>query len=314
MPYDVSVNRGDVQALIPEEVSDVMMTNIESDSAALALFQHVPISSNQVRMPVLSALPVAYFVNGDTGRKQTTKMAWENRYFNVEEIAAIVPAPEAVIDDVDFDFWAGIQPSLEDAISRALDAAIFFGVNKPSSWPDSVLDTAIAAGNIVTEGTATAQEGGLATDISELLALLEGAGYDATAAIARTTLRARVRNLRDTTGQPITQLTPNDWWGVPVTYPMRGLWPTEPGTAEAIVGDFTQGKIGIRRDITYKMLDQAVIQDNTGEIIFNLAQQDMVALRVVARFAYQVANPITWDQVDPGLRYPFAALISPSGS
>ena len=28
------------------------------------------------KQPVLSALPVAYFVNGDTGLKQTTEAAW----------------------------------------------------------------------------------------------------------------------------------------------------------------------------------------------------------------------------------------------
>jgi hypothetical protein len=54
------------------------------------------------------------------------------------------------------------------------------------------------------------------------------------------------------------------------------------------------------------MLDQAVITDDTGAVILNLPQQDAVAMRVVARFAFQVAKPIQRDQ--GATPYPFAVL------
>ena len=92
---------------------------------------------------------------------------------------------------------------------------------------------------------------------------------------------------------------------------MRGLWPSGSGTAELIGGDFSEGIVGIRKDITYKVLDQAVIQDGSGTIIYNLAQQDMVALRVTTRLAWQVKNVINYDQQTEASRYPFGILLAP---
>jgi hypothetical protein len=59
-----------------------------------------------------------------------------------------------------------------------------------------------------------------------------------------------------------------------------------------------------------KMLDQAVIQDNTGAIVYNLAQQDMRALRLVMRVGWQVANLINNEQPTEAERYPVGVLTN----
>lgn len=313
MPYTNVISRGDAAALIPEEVaSDVLQASL-TESAARALFVEVPMSSNQTRMPVLAALPVAYFVAGDTGLKQTTEQAWANRYLNVEEIAAIVPIPEAVLDDASFDVWGSIKPRLVEAIGRTLDAAIFFGTNKPASWPADIASSALAAGNVYTRGTNAAAAGGVAEDINQLMSLVETDGYPVNGFVTRTTFKSRLRSARDTTGQRLLDVNGDvsQIDGNKIAYAMMGMWPGGSGVAEMFAGDWSQSILGVRQDITYKVLDQAVLTDASGAIIYNLAQQDMVALRVVARFAWQVPNPINYENLVDATRYPFAALRSP---
>lgn len=310
MPYDSIISRSDAAANIPEDVAALITRGVGEQSAAMALFRRVTMSRKQTRIPVLSALPVAYFVDGDTGLKQTTEMAWANKYLNAEEIAAIVPIPEAVLDDAGFDIWGEVRPRLEEAIARAIDAAVFFGTNKPASWPDDLATAIVAASNTVVRGTATAAQGGIAGDISAAFALVEEDGFDVSGFVARRTYRGLLRNLRDSTGVRLDEVSPDSAYGIDIGYPMRGLWPTAASSVEAFVGDRTQAMFGVRQDITYKVLDQAVIQDGSGAIVYNLAQQDMVALRVVTRVAWQVANILNYDSGANG--FPFAAIISPA--
>lgn len=317
MPYTNLISRTDAQALMPEEVIDDLLGGLQNQSAALTMFRHVTMARGQSRLPVLSALPTAYFVNGDTGLKQTTEANWANKYLNAEELAAIVPIPENVLDDADYDVWGEITPLLQQAVGRALDAAVFFGTNKPSSWPNAIVTDASTAGNTVTRGTNAAAAGGIYGDLSDLFSTIEADGYDVDGLIAGTGYKGRLRNARSTQGEALDDVFAAEIQEM-ISYPMRGLWPSGTGTAEAIAGDFTQGILGIRKDFTYKVLDQAVIQDNTGAIVYNLAQQDMVGLRIVFRCAFQVANTINWDkQQDPtatiasGSAYPFGVLVAP---
>lgn len=307
MPYNNVISRTEGQALIPEVVSEAILKGLQNESAALTMFRHVPMSTAQTRMPVLAALPTAYFVNGDTGLKQTTEVNWANKYLNVEELAAIVPIPENVLDDITFDVWGAIRPLLENAIGRALDAAIFFGVAKPASWPTDIVTAAAAAGNTIQRGVNLAATGGIYGDLSDLYATIEADGYDVNGLIGVTTYKGRLRQARSTLGEALDDEFAQEI-RTEVKYPMRGLWPTGGGAAEVLAGDFTQGILGVRQDFTYKILDQAVITDNTGAIIYNLPQQDMLALRIVARFAFQVANTINYDQPTEASRYPFGVL------
>ncbi len=321
MPYGDLVERGDntagAQALIPEDASREILKGAINQSAALQLFTHRRMARAQQRIPVVSALPTAYFVTGDTGLKQTTDVNWSNKYLDAEELAVIVPIPEKVLDDTDYDLWAEIRPLLEEAIAIALDNAIFFGINKPSSWPSDIKTAAAAAGNAVTAGTSAVD---IADDINNVMAAVEADGYVVSGFWARTQMKATLRGLRDSQKQPIfntplqgiqtVKATP-ELYNERIIFSQAGLsgFASGSGNVHLITGDWKQGIIGIRQDLTFKKLDQAALFDAGGNLVYNLPQQDMIAMRVVARFAWQVPNPINRQNSNSATRYPFGTLI-----
>ncbi|NUP36015.1 MAG: phage major capsid protein [Streptomyces sp.] len=314
MAYNNLTSRTDAAALIPEEVSNEMLGKALEQSAVLSLFRRVPVGRAQVRFPVLSALPTAYFVSGDTGLKQTTEVNWTNKYLNIEEIAAIMPVPDNVLADVEANVWDEAMPLLTEAFGRTLDAATFFGTNAPSSWPTNVASAATSAGNNVTANSA-ATAGAFFGDLDNAYEKLEGDGYDATGFVGATSVKSRLRKSRDSQGRKLDEsrvagnLSSID--GLPVVYPMRGLFPTASGSPTLFMGDWSQFVVGVRQDITMKILTEAVIQDNTGAIVYNLAQQDMTAIRLTFRVGWQVANPINNDQPTEASRYPVARIDLP---
>lgn len=311
MAYGNIIDRSGARAMMPEEVSYDLIKKLENDSVVLGGFRHIPVTRGQVRMPILSALPVAYFVNGDTGLKQTTEADWENKYMNIEELACFVPIPEAVLEDVDIDLWGELEPLIRNAIARTLDQAVLFGAGAPSEvWPTAIATAAFTASNTVVKGHNTAEFGGLAADISELNGKMEEDGFDPDYAFAVVTMKNALRNARDKFGQKLPEVDDKQIYDAPITYPARGLWPSGTHAPELIVLERDQFVVGMRTDIETQIMDQAVIQDGEGNIVFNLAQQDMVALRTRFRVGWQVSNQITYDNPNAATRYAAAVLTN----
>lgn len=303
------IDRSGSSALMPEEASNQIIQGLPAQSCVLSRFRRVTMSRKQTRMPAMAALPVAYFVNGDTGQKKMTDASWENVYLNAEELACIVPIPEAVLDDSNFDIWGEVQPRITEAMGVAVDAAVLFGVNKPDSWPTDICAAAAAAGNTFTKGSVEGKD--LADDVNSAMALVEADGFVVNGFAGAPTLKAQLRGLRTTTGEMIfnpglTAGTPATLYGEPISYFANGAF--DATKALLLTGDWSQGILGIRQDITTKILDQAVLQDTDGTIAYNLAQQDMVALRVVFRVAWCMANPINRLQPTKANRYPMSVL------
>lgn len=310
MPYDNIIDRSGAAGLMPEEYSLKLLKEVKDASLVLTAFEDVPMARGQDRMPVLSALPVAYFVGADTGLAQTTQADWENKYMNAETLMTFVPIPEAVVEDAD-NIWKQIEPLLKKAMARTLDGAVLFNMGKPQTWPEGLAAAAKAAGNEVKIGTTPQDEGGLGGDVVSLIGKIEEDGFDFNYAAAQIGLKSKIRNARDTLGEPLADFRGSDGqslYAQDLVFPARGLWPKGSGEAQAILFEREQFIVGMRTDIELKMMDQAVITDSEGKVILNLPQQDSVAMRVRFRCGYQVSNQVTYDQPEEADRYPAGVL------
>lgn len=290
-------NRADAEAIIREQVVSNIFQDAPKHSVFLSMAKKLPnMTSNQTRMRVLDFLPTAYWVNGDTGMKQTTRQAWDNVFINAGELAVIVPISDAVLSDAEFDIFGEVTPRVMEAIGQKVDAAVIFGDNRPAEWGLDIISRARQAGNNVSPATGKDYYD-LILGENGVFAKVEDDGYGVTGALAPMTFKSKLRGLRDTTGQPIFKSNMQDVArysldGAPITFPENGAFYAN--IAQLVVGDFSQAVYAIRQDITVKILDQGVIQDpDTKEIIYNLAQQDMTALRIVFRMGWALPNPAT---------------------
>lgn len=299
--------------LIPENVSAQLVNeDVPKASVTLTRARRVPLSSKKARQPVLSALPSAYWVGGDTGLKQTTKAQWENVFIEAEELAAIVAIPDAYFDDASIPLWDQIRPLLAEAIGQAVDLAALFGVQTPVTWPTAVIPEAISRGNVITEGTGD----DIGQDVALLGEELAAQGYAINGFASRPGLQWKLIGLRNEQGTPIytpslSAGAPAGLYGYPLNEVLNGAW--DPDEATILAADWSKFVVGVRQDITFKIFEEGVISDDDGKVILNLMQQDSKAMRVVFRVGFQVANTINRVQGDEELRYP-AGIIAPAGS
>lgn len=298
--------RNDVDALIETQVANEIFEGTIRQSKALSMFKRLPnATSDKTKLRILDSLPVAYFVDetSNNGRKNITKLAWDKKYINIAELAVIVPIKENLLNDSSVDIWATVRPRIEEAFARKIDNAMFFGVDKPTDWRAGLVPSISTVGAEVTE-----TNNGLYSDINDAMVKVEESGYNVNGILGGTGLKGKFRMMLDTTGQP---LNTTEIGSVRREFMDNGVWDKTKSTL--VVGDFSQAVYSIRQDITYKVLTEAVIQDPAdGSIMYNLAQDDMVALRVVMRLGWEIPNPVNAEN-ETATRFPFASL-KPEGS
>lgn len=300
-----------------EEQVQAIIKDVEKDSFALRLGNVRRMNALKTRFRLANTLPQPKWLNGtttagdapygssntdpanrvakDSALKQTANMTWDTKEFESEEIAVLVPMPDAWRDDSDI-AWEEIRSALRTAFAQAIDAAIFWGESLtshplPSTFGNGLVPDIFAAGNVTTE-----DEGeDLADAYAAAFQDFERRGFRTTSAVTDIAEIWRLRRLRSAGPEAMPIYTPVSAAG-PSTIYGRSLAEVDNGTyhpeiATAIFGDWSHLHIGIRQDITFKMFDQGVITDADGNVTYNAMEQDGEILRAVMRIGYVVTDP-----------------------
>ncbi len=294
------IERTDIETLIDTQVANEIFEGTIRDSKLLPLMTKLPnMTSDKTKLRILDTLPVVSFVNetNKNGRKSVTKMAWKDKFINAAELAVIVPIKENLLADSSVDIWAQVRPRITEAFASKIDNAILNGTDKPADWEQGIKE------QIETANAGVEETDNLYKDIDAAMTKVETSGYNVTGILGGVELKSKFRNMLDTTGQPIQN---TEIGALPRNYVDNGAWDKE--NLDLILGDFKQAVYAMRQDITFKVLDQAVIQDpENGDIVYNLAQDDMVALRVTMRLGWQLPNPVNVENTTEQ-RFPFASV------
>ena len=311
MAYNNQTSRADVVGLVPEVFSNELLDGVEGKgSQVMAMGRKLRrMTRYEKTMPVLSALPTAYFPGGDTGLVETSEVNWKNVTITAEDLAVIIPIPKNVLNDASIPLWAEIMPNMVEAAGLAIDNAVLYGTNKPTTWPTAIVTAATSASQVVEKGSGT--------DLyEELLAeggvwsMVEADGFAVTGAMAALSMKGALRGARDANGQPIFNRAPESpssytLDGAPIYFPTNG---SGNSSYPLIAGDWKQLVYSVRQDIAFDVFREGSITDAAGNIVYNLMQQRMAAIMLTFRVGFAVPNPENRVNADDATRYPFAVL------
>jgi HK97 family phage major capsid protein len=285
----MAITRADIASLIEEEFNHTLLNAATETSTVLSAFTTVPMGAKVQNMPALATRPTASFV-GETAATRTkpnTKFSYENKVLTAQEIAAIIVLNEEDLEDATEDLLTNAAALGGEAVGRTLDAAVLFGTNKPAAWtsPD-LFAAATAAGQVFQVG---AGEDDLVGSIFQAAEAVDDSGANPDAFLARGGFKFKLANLRNADGSPIylpsLSSAPgavDNVAGLDAYWNKNGAW--DRAKALGLVADRASVLIGVRTDIQVKFLTEATI----GGV--NLAENDQVALRFRARYAYTVAD------------------------
>ena len=305
----------DFSGLIPVEMGRQIIQEATEQSASLRLGAVQRMSSGQLTIPVLSALPTAGFITAPGTAKPATEISWTSALITAEEVAAVLPVPRSYIDDAAFNIWGEIRPRLAEAIAKTVDNAIIAGVGAPPSFPvGGVL--ALAAPPI--QAVVPPDQPDIVQAISDAMQAVENSGLDVTGFAARSSVRGALRSVRTTTGEwlvwgPDQAGAPPQIFGSPLIYSKIAFGT---GVGDLIAGDWTKLVVGLREDMRFDMSTDGVLRNPaTGAVTVSAFQDDVAIMRVYMRVGVAIGRPVA-NRPDGtvGIGSPFKSVRAPAGT
>ena len=283
---DTGILKDELVGYVPQlQATDIIRMAVRG-SAILRLSRVETLESDNKKFPVMSRGIGAYWV--EEGEKiQTSKPDWIFPQLTVKKLAVIVPVTNEKMNDTTISVFEEVKPYIAEAFATAVDKACFFGDTSP--FAHNFYDAALSNGMAIAVGTNTK----LDLDVSDVMALIESKGVDASAFAADISFKNSLRKLRDVNGNQLyfqgasAGLDYDTLYSMPIDFCRNGAW--DKTKALAICGDFKNYSIvGIRSQIEYKILDQSTLTTVTTDDgkPLSLAERDLVAIRATMRLGF----------------------------
>ena len=289
--------KDELEGFVPNEQAAEIIKKVARGSSVMRLSKLENMTSETKKFPVMTSGAGAYWV-GEGERIKTSGATWIFPEVKAKKLAVIIPVTKEKLEDTTIDVFTELQDSIAEAFYQAFDKAAIFG--KDSPFATSILGSIDSVGAEVVDNSSV----NLDLSASDVMAMVEDAGYEVDGWAASIGLKNRLRKLRDSSGAPIyvdgTDQT--ELYNQPIEFVRNGAWDKD--KALAIAGEWKYSIVGVRDGISYEILKEATLQgtlDADGKPL-SLAEQDMVAIKATMRIGYLCVKPEA-----------FAALI-PSGS
>jgi HK97 family phage major capsid protein len=282
---DTTFIKNNLKGSVPTEIASDVIKNIVTQSTAFSVCRHVPMTSDKKVLPMLSDTGTAYWV--EEGESIGTSIhGWEYPELEAKKLAVIIPFTKEKMDDSVINVMDEIKQGIADAFSRAIDSAVFFGVNTP--FTTNIFEEAEK------QKVVRNKDESLDISISNAIANIESNDLNPNGMVGSIKLKNEIRLLRDSNGNAIQVpggVSGSMIYNLPIYYPTTKAF--DSSKAQLIIGDYSRAVIGTRNDMTYEVLDQATV----GGV--NLAEKDLVAIKCTLRFAFNVVDSKAFSVLVP---------------
>lgn len=278
--------------LIPDELrAEVLRIKETQYGLARREMFYLPFSGpgNSRTIPALGTSVTVKWTD-EKGKKKSTQPKFSVITQTLKKLAAIVPFTEEILEDSAIDIVKLVGELFAEATAKEEDLQFFAGTGSP--WTGILNNGSV---NIVTMGTGDATDN-LADELLRMQDATPSGAQDGAKYYLNRSWFSKIRKMKDSQGNYIYQAPsqgqPGTIWDKP--YELSDAFPsvadTEVGDPFVLYGNLKQAAVfGDKQQLRVKLLDQATITDTDDSTIINLAEQDMVALRVVERVGYTVA-------------------------
>ena len=286
----------DAQAglLIPVELRNEVLRIAETQyGLARRDMFYLPFSGpgNTRTIPTLGT-SVSTFWTNEGAAKKSTQPKFSLVTQTLKKLAAIVPMTEEILEDSLINLNTLLGQLFAEAIAKEEDIQFFAGTGSP--WT-GILNTGTL--NHVDQASGDVNQL-TADDLLDVIDATPTGALNGAKFYFHRSILSVLRKLKGTDGQYILQNPgnglPPTLWNYP--YETSDAFPAlaDVGTGDPYIlfGNLKQGAIfGDKQAIRVKLLTEATITDTDESTGINLAEQDMVALRIVERVGYTVALP-----------------------